>query len=173
MAVPPGDGETEEDEGQEAKRRVPLLEQPLIVEGQRRRQPATTITRHNYALPAAEEVVFQSAGPTGLHPRLSTSDGSVRVTALPEPDPYGGRIRLGSRILEAAGVDLRGTLTREGERRAQRPEGRAAGERGGLPVRRAGLRTRCAALKARLHPVRKAARARPVRRAGQGGRQTP
>ena len=74
VAGPPGDGETEEDKGQEAKRRVPLLEQLLIVEGQRRRQPATTITRHNYALPAVEEVVFQSAGPTGLHPRLSTSN---------------------------------------------------------------------------------------------------
>ena len=69
---PPEDGKTEGDEDQEAQRRVPLLEQPLIVEGQRRRQPATTFTRHNYALDPqgapAEEVVFQSVGLMGLLP---------------------------------------------------------------------------------------------------------
>ena len=50
VAGSPGDGNAEEDKGQEAKRRVPLLEQPLIIKGQRRCLSVTMFTRHNYAL---------------------------------------------------------------------------------------------------------------------------
>ena len=39
-------------------------------------------------------------------------DGFVRIKTLAEPDPYGGQIRVGDRVLEV-GVDLRHPLTRE------------------------------------------------------------
>ena len=92
---------------------LPLLERPLIVEGTRTRRPATTSTRHNYAIALdqpATEVTFQSTS-RGAQAEHSTEDGYVRVKSLADPDPYGGRIRVGDRILGAGGVCLRAPLS--------------------------------------------------------------
>ena len=64
------------------------------------------------AKPPTGEAVFQSAGPAGVHLQRSRR-GYIRFAKLPEPDPYGGRIKVGDRLLEAGGVDLRRPLARK------------------------------------------------------------
>ena len=72
------------------------------------------------AKPPTGEAVFQSAGPAGSHHLHRSRRGYIRFAKLPEPDPYEGRIKVGDRLLEAGGVDLRRPLARKEWAKARR-----------------------------------------------------
>ena len=88
-------GESEDDEEKEADPPVPLLEQPLIVDGKREWRARPQLRARSTGRAgggSGEEVVLQSTEQQGHVARMqhSAKDGFVRVGALGEPDPYGG-----------------------------------------------------------------------------------